>query len=447
MDNIENKNSSNSNVTKTFVVAILAILLLTGMSGLLPLSQDNSSAPDTAFRTFATIVSVVVAVLLAITMLINRREKNQLEEKRLYNKYLVNRFNHDVSHLKTSYNSDIKQLKSYRRAVKSSLLRDYSSKYNTLRKNYLKERNSYLSSWKKDHRAWNVLRTTWAWFIIIGLFGGIYSCTSSMTVNDSVVTSEDSITYWNAENIPMPHLADRNRYVSNPDNILSDNTVNIVDQSLRRLDDSLGIESVAIIVNHIENKDPFRMAQDIGNKYGVGRKDMGLIIAIGYEDHLINMSTGRSLETFLTDAECYRLEQRYVIPAMRAQQPDSAMIYLSEGIYSLIRGKALPDMPELPMMTGQSSSYNEEDDIIGLYFLFFMLWMALAAFLEYRYEWLGIYSTMALISNPFVETTSSFSSGGGFGGGYSSGRGGYGGGLGGGFGGGSFGGGGATSGW
>ena len=167
---------------------------------------------------------------------------------------------------------------------------------------------------------------------------------SDEDVASSVMSQEGEPTYWNADNIVIPHLQDASQYVSNPDQVLTQNAVDRMNTTLQRLDSELGIESVFIVVNHIENDDPFRMAQDVGNKYGVGRDDRGLVVVVGYEDHSINMSPGRSLEADLTDAECHRLEQQYVVPAMRVQMPDSGMIYLVEAIYATLQQKQLPQM-------------------------------------------------------------------------------------------------------
>jgi uncharacterized membrane protein YgcG len=223
--------------------------------------------------------------------------------------------------------------------------------------------------------------------------------------------------------------------------------------TLQKLEKELGIQSVVIVVNHIENDDPFRMAQDVGNKYGVGYGDKGLMVVVGYQDHSINMSPGRSLEGDLTDAECHRLEQQYVVPAMRAEMPDSGMVYLVEAVYSTLQKKELPQMSQL---SGQHD--DELDDeaaaAIGLAFLFLTGWCIFYLRLNRKYQWLGLLGTVPLIVNPFhvVEHVSFGGRGGGFGGG-GFGGGGFGGGGGGGgfsggsFGGGSFGGGGATSRW
>ena len=50
------------------------------------------------------------------------------------------------------------------------------------------------------------------------------------------VTATVSATTWSADNIPMVHLQDRNRYVCDPDNIISPADLDSADVYLRRLD-------------------------------------------------------------------------------------------------------------------------------------------------------------------------------------------------------------------
>ncbi len=267
----------------------------------------------------------------------------------------------------------------------------------------------------------------------------------SAPATSQAVNAAQSVTYWNADNIPIPYLQDSTQYVSNPDHVLAKPTVDRMNRTLQRVKIQFGIESVVIIVNHIENDDPFRMAQDVGNKYGVGRGDRGLIVVCGYEDHSINISPGRSLEGDLTDAECHRLEQRYVVPAMKENMPDSAMLYLTEALYSTLQKKELPTM-----MLSQSS----DDDVdpatakaIGFTFAFLVGWFLVFFRLNRKYAWIPAIGAAQLLANPFYEAPQDH--GGTFGGGFfGSGGGGGGGGFGGGsFGGGSFGGGGATARW
>lgn len=352
----------------------------------------------------------------------------------------------DVKELTAQYETAISNLEYEYKYDRIGTKRSYSKRYQNLAREYNSKRRQILSTWEKMNPAWGKARKAWGWVFWIGLMAAMCFCTISLPVENENTSSVMTMTeerYWNAENIPIPHLQDANQYVSNPDSVLSQHTVDMMNQTLKRLDTELGIESVVIVVNHIENDDPFRFAQDVGNKYGVGRNDRGLMVVVGYQDHSINMSPGRSLEGDLTDAECYHLQQQYVVPAMRAEMPDSGMIYLTEAIYATIQKK------ELPAMSSLTSSSDEIDDmiasIIGMYMLFFIAWCIFFLKLNNKYQWLAFLSMASIRSNPFYEESSS--SGGFYSGGGSSWGGGGGGFSGGSFGGGSFGGGGATSRW
>jgi uncharacterized membrane protein YgcG len=204
------------------------------------------------------------------------------------------------------------------------------------------------------------------------------------------------------------------------------------------MDDSLLIESAMIIVNHVENEDPFRMAQDIFDKYKVGKNDRGLVIVLAYQDHKVRTHTGRALEADLTDIECSRLQQTYAIPSMKAEQPDSGMLYLTEAIYNTLQKKELP-------RTYAQQLEDESDKlaaIVALYMLLFLGWALLILYLNHKYD--GISGRNLLKPNPFAKAAAPVVI---IGGGRSHGGFGGGGGFSGGFSGGSSGGGGATSSW
>lgn len=331
------------------------------------------------------------------------------------------------------------------------LRRQYSGRYDQLILEYRKKRQAITDEYKFTHPAWARARKLWGWVFVVGVLAAMVCCTASLPDDpesaDSVMTSSVSEhneqIYWDAENIPIPYLQDSTQYVSNPDHILTPQTVNTLNVTLQKLNHDLGVQTLVIFVNHIANDDPFRMAQDVGNKYGVGYGDRGLMIVSGYQDHSLNISPGRSLEGDLTDIECHRLEQKYAVPFMRKEQPDSAMIYLVEALYSTLEKKQLPTL----------SSASSEDDVdeqtagvIGITFLFLTSWCIFFLFQNRKYHWLNQFGMLALLSNPFYVATSNGFTGGGFGGG-GFGGGGGGGFSGGSFGGGSFGGGGATSRW
>lgn len=120
---------------------------------------------------------------------------------------------------------------------------------------------------------------------------------------------------------------------------MSEQTVDSIDVVLGKLDDVLGIESVMAIVGHIANDDPIAMVRGIYDKYKVGRNDRGLVIVVGYLDHSYFIATGRNLEKELSNSECDYLAKEYLIPGMKAEHPDKAMLSLARGVYEMMLSK------------------------------------------------------------------------------------------------------------
>ena len=351
---------------------------------------------------------------------------------------LTRQYNDAIRALEESYLNERTQGFRWNLAT-THLKRQYSKKYQALAHEYEGKKLRLLNAYKQANPEWARRRTVWGWIIVIGLLLTVGSCIGQKPkekASPSALAQQTEA--WNARNIPIPHLQDASQYVSNPDNILTQETVNRMNETLQRIDKELDIESVVIVVNRIENDDPFRMAQDVGNDYGVGRQDRGLVIVVGYLDHSINMSPGKALEADLTDAECHRLEQQYVVPAMRAELPDSGMLYLTEALYSTLQKKELPQMSQL-----RSPDEDTDSALIGIYSMLLLGWGIVFFYQNRKYQWIALSGVIPLLSNPFYEVES-YSGNGHFGGG---GFGGTFGGGGGSFGGGSFGGGGATSRW
>ena len=439
-----NANRQGSTVTRLFIGFVIASVVLWTLPFLLGNHTHEKPNPEAIFRGFLIVSAILVGIGLLADLFLNPNDRQIISQKRSGLSRIASKYNQQIRELQSQYKSE--KASGASSLSGRSLKRNYSARYENLRKEYLKERQDFIAFWKNENKRYALFGRLWGWLLVLIMCGAVFSCSYSLdvAVDNCPQTEQAGPIYWNADNIPLPHLTDGSLYVSNPDSVLSATTVSRINETMLQLDNELGIETAVIVVNHIENDDPFRLAQDVGNRAGIGRNDRGLVIVVGYQDHSINISPGRSLEADLTDAECYRLEQRYVIPGMKAEQPDSAMLYLAEGLYALMKDKPLPEMNiERPV--------TDESMALGLYFWFSVGWLVLTMFLERKFEWLAVYGTVALLANPFAEAPVYVSTGGGgFGGnsrgGFGSG-GGFGGGFGGGYGGGSFGGGGATSRW
>lgn len=143
---------------------------------------------------------------------------------------------------------------------------------------------------------------------------------------------------WTPETLPMVHLQDSTRYVCNPDGVLSEAAVDSLDFMLRRLKNAKGIETVLVVVKHIEGDDPYEFCMQLGNSYGVGDKEKrtGLIVLLSTEDRSYQILTGRGLEGTLPDVECYNIEQEHMIPSLKEGDWDKAMIHTIMAISAVV---------------------------------------------------------------------------------------------------------------
>lgn len=329
-----------------------------------------------------------------------------------------------------------------------TLRKEYSKQYTKLKEEYKKETRPYcklsedaapaigiLSKWRKCFRS---LFPIAAMAYLFSLGGDVQKAEMAQALLDATDTEA-----WTAYNIPMAHLEDSMRYVSNPDTVITLQTERELNVLLRQFDKALDIESAVIVVNHVADQDIFKFAQEVGNKYGVGRKDRGLVMVLAYRDKLFRIHTGRSLEADLTDVECSRLEADYFVPYMKANQPDSAMLSITNAVKSFFEKKEMPPVSTF-IETKEDNSFEKN----GISYLIFLVLFGISyLFIGNKLKWSAVNGLQApgLMGNPFVRqassdsSSSSSSSSSSYDSSSSS--------SGGSYGGGSFGGGGATTSW
>ena len=162
---------------------------------------------------------------------------------------------------------------------------------------------------------------------------------------------------YTIKEIPMVHLQDRTRYVSNPDNILSASAVATMDSILFALEQKTGIQTLVVTVTGIEGGDCFDFAYRLGKEMGVGQKerDNGLVILLSTDERCIQFATGYGLEGILPDAICKRIQSRYMVEHLGKEDWDTGMV---EGIRA-INGYLDGSMENI--------GSNEEEDMTPLY--------------------------------------------------------------------------------
>ena len=133
---------------------------------------------------------------------------------------------------------------------------------------------------------------------------------------------------YTVKEIPMVHLQNKTRYVSNPDHILSDYAVAVMDTTLYALEQQTGIQTLVVAVEQITGGDCFEFAYELGRTNGVGQKgkDNGLVVLLVTGERCIQFATGYGLEGVLPDALCKRIQNRYMLPAFKEDKWDEGMM-------------------------------------------------------------------------------------------------------------------------
>ena len=130
------------------------------------------------------------------------------------------------------------------------------------------------------------------------------------------------------EQIENVQSADRTRFTSNPDGILSQAAVARIDSICYGLRQRGAAQVAVVAVDAIAGGDPFTFAYELFSKWGVGRREdsNGVGILLVREQREIRFVTGRGVEGVLPDALCKRIQTNYMLPAFREGDYDRGMV-------------------------------------------------------------------------------------------------------------------------
>ena len=123
---------------------------------------------------------------------------------------------------------------------------------------------------------------------------------------------------YTIETVPNVQVADRTRFVTDPDNILGESATRHIDAMLAQIRDSNTVEAAVVVLPSIGNNDIDIFATDLFTHWGIGRSnDNGLLILTVIDQRRVVFRTGYGIEGVLPDAICKRIIDRYIIPAFR----------------------------------------------------------------------------------------------------------------------------------
>jgi uncharacterized protein len=175
---------------------------------------------------------------------------------------------------------------------------------------------------------------------------------------------------YTVESVPNEKV-NTGSYVSNPDGILSEGTVNSIDNVLTALEQSSTAQVAVVVLNSIGEEDHVDFAQRLFELWGIGHadNDNGLLILFILDQHKIRFHTGFGVEGILTDAVCKRIEMEDMVPYFKDKEYNQGMLAGVE------QAAAFLNDPELISNdTGNSNSREFQNPPPFVYVFLSIMW-------------------------------------------------------------------------
>ena len=180
-----------------------------------------------------------------------------------------------------------------------------------------------------------------------------------------MATSSAQAEEYTIETVPNVQIADRTRFVTDPDNFLGESAIHEINRMLLQLRDSNTVEVAVVVLPSIGDTDIDLFATELFTRWGIGQKSNsnGLLILSVMDQRQIVFRTGYGIERVLPDAVCRRIINRYITPAFREGKYG---IGLTDAVRQIVNIVMTPEASAELTAEGQSS----ENDLNLIYVLY-----------------------------------------------------------------------------
>ncbi len=139
--------------------------------------------------------------------------------------------------------------------------------------------------------------------------------------------------------IPNVHVADRSRYVSNPDGVISAQAEARLNQLLAQAWQQSSAEIAVVAVADIDRPDDIDgFATDLFEDWGIGKadNDNGILILVARDSRHAVIRTGRGIEGPLPDIIAGRILRNIMFPSFREGDYDTGIISATEEVARIV---------------------------------------------------------------------------------------------------------------
>lgn len=186
---------------------------------------------------------------------------------------------------------------------------------------------------------------------------------------------------FTVESLPSPKKQGQDYYVTNPNAILSSETVFKLDRMSKLIDSLTGAEFAIAAVNDYEGDSDFQFALDLFNKWGIGKKDAdnGLLLFLAIDRREYRFIAGYGMESVMPDAYLKRIGEKYLVPKFQVGDYDQGVLdaatFISEVLMSPdIRAELEARLPEAtPFWSFRNVYFKNSLLVLGMFAFFYLV--------------------------------------------------------------------------
>ncbi|WP_206365221.1 TPM domain-containing protein [Sphingobacterium corticibacterium] len=187
---------------------------------------------------------------------------------------------------------------------------------------------------------------------------------------------------YTVETLPSPKEAGQDFYVSNPDGVLSSETVDQLNRLSTEIEETSGAEYAIVVVNDFEGYDVFEFALKLFNTWGIGKQEQnnGLLLFIAKDKREYRFISGYGMEAIFPDVYLHRIGEKFLVPHFREGDYNRGVLEASQAIQQALTA---PDvqaelhrmMPEATPFFSKRNPYFVNSMVVILLYVALYYWV------------------------------------------------------------------------
>ncbi len=131
-------------------------------------------------------------------------------------------------------------------------------------------------------------------------------------------------------------------FVTDPEDYLSEDYEIEINELITEIRDEKGFEVAVVVVNSIGNKEPLPFATNLGNEWGVGKGDRGIVILVAVEDRNMAIATGYETEEYLPDLVTKQISTEEITPYFKMDDYGKGVFNGVQTIRNIVMEESVP---------------------------------------------------------------------------------------------------------